>query len=262
MKRHRQKTYVKERIRLALPPGSKSVACEFSPQVESQLQAIIDHDSAGPTSASHNGDVLVDLDWKSEAAEIRISVDNARRILRGKRASKIADACFAECVRLNGWMRECLASGEHWQCNRKLSDAVKELALEIARLNNWTAPSTFREMLLEGMTLAIDEHDIEFFQRLRYKVLDSAPGFRASMEARANDLQNRLLRQWILPGIEPSFCYFTDAAIVRFLKINPLDGQSVTLDAVAQCRRRLKLKKSRALPVKHVKMIDGVILLS
>jgi hypothetical protein len=243
MKRHRQKTYVKERIRLALPPGSKSVACEFSPQVESQLQAIIDHDSAGPTSASHNGDVLVDLDWKSEAAEIRISVDNARRILRGKRASKIADACFAECVRLNGWMRECLASGEHWQCNRKLSDAVKELALEIARLNNWTAPSTFR-------------------QRLRYKVLDSAPGFRASMEARANDLQNRLLRQWILPGIEPSFCYFTDAAIVRFLKINPLDGQSVTLDAVAQCRRRLKLKKSRALPVKHVKMIDGVILLS
>jgi hypothetical protein len=117
---------------------------------------------------------------------------------------------------------------------------VKKAVLELLKYQNYRAwhLSPIRNLFIRAVTMAALDGDEAFFKALGERLKKSCkPAFSISR------LKELLLLNWI--GTEVCFCWFTDDALLGFIKLTEKDGTPFTTDAIRQERDRLGLLKLR-----------------
>jgi hypothetical protein len=146
-----------------------------------------------------------------------------------------------------------------------LSETAKKLAnpgvkkavlklLKYGHYRDWHL-SPIRYDFTRAVTIAAVDGDAAFFKALGERLKKPCkPGFRISK------LKELLLFNWIGTGI--CFCWFTDRALLDFIKLTEKDGAPFTMDAIRLERDRLELPKLRPALVRSIKQDGERILLN
>jgi hypothetical protein len=139
---------------------------------------------------------------------------------------------------------------------KMMNRGVKKAVLELLKYENYRdwQKSPIRDDFTRAVAMAALDGDQAFFKRLG-EILK-----KPCKPARISKLKDLLLLNWIGEGI--CFCWFTDSALLNFIKFTEKDGAPFAVDAIRQERDRLGLPKLKPAIVRSIKQDGERILLS
>jgi hypothetical protein len=140
---------------------------------------------------------------------------------------------------------------------KMMDPGVKKAVLELLKYENYRDwhTSPIRDDFMRAVAMAALDGDQAFFKRLG-EILKKP----CKPTARLSKLRELLLSNWAGTGI--CFCWFTDSALLNFIKLTEKDGTPFLMDAIRQERDRLGLLKLKPAFVRSIKKNGKRILLS
>jgi hypothetical protein len=137
--------------------------------------------------------------------------------------------------------------------NRELKKRVLEL-LKYREYRAWHL-SPINKLFRLAVMMAAHDGDAAFFKALGERLKKPC-----GPTLKLSELRSFLLLNWI--DTEVCFCWFSDRALLDFIKLTEKDGAPFTMDAIRQERERLGLPKLKPALVRSIKQDGKRILLN